>query len=96
MIRHIVFFKFKPETTDTQIEKLEFGLSSLPAMIPQIKSFEFGRDIVRSDRSYDFALNSAFDSLEAMNEYQVHPAHIDVVTYVKEICREVVAADYEF
>ncbi len=96
MIRHIVFFKFKPETTNEQIEKLEFGFSGLPAMIPQIKSFEFGRDIVKSDRSYDFALNSSFEDLEAMAEYQVHPAHVDVVTYVKEICQQVVAADYEF
>jgi len=96
MIRHIVFFKFKPGTTDAQIDKLAEGLMGLPARIAEIKGFECGRDLIHSERSFDFALNSAFADMEALQRYQVHPDHQQVVAYVREISEKVVAVDYEF
>jgi hypothetical protein len=79
MLRHLIFLKFRPEITDPEINSIEKGLASLPAAIPEIESFEFGRDIIHSDRSFDFALVSSFTDPEALKRYQVHPAHQEVL-----------------
>lgn len=95
MLKHIVLFKFKPETTEAQKDQLAEGLGALPAIIDEIREFVFGRDVIGSDRSYDFGLVSMFDDLESMQRYQVHPDHQKVVAHVKEICSGVVAVDFE-
>lgn len=95
MLKHVVLFKFKEETDAAAIEKLADGLGALPDIIDEIKEFVFGRDIIGSERSYDFGLISLFDDLEAMQRYQVHPEHQKVVAHVKNICSSVVAVDFE-
>lgn len=95
MITHIVLFKFKPETTEDQIQQLAEGLGGLPEVIDEIREFRFGRDVLRTERSYDLGLISSFDSLEALQRYQVHPEHQKVVAHVKAIASGVVAVDYE-
>lgn len=95
MLTHVVLFKFKPETTEAEIQQLAEGLGRLPAIIDEIREFRFGRDVLRSERSYDFGLVSSFEDLEALQRYQVHPDHQKVVAHVKAICSGVVAVDYE-
>ncbi len=95
MLRHLIFFKFKPEITDSEINAIEKGLASLPTAIPEIESFEFGRDIIHSDRSFDFALVSAFADPAALKRYQVHPAHQEVLALVKAACSHIFAVDYQ-
>ena len=94
MLTHVVLFKFKAETTAEQIAQLEAGLKGLPALIAEIREFRVGRDVIRSERSYDLGLVSAFDDLAAMQRYQVHPAHQEVVALVKSLCSGVVAVDF--
>jgi len=96
MLKHVVFFKFKPETTEAEIEKLATGLGALPEIIPEIREFVFGRDIVRSERSYDFGLVTSFDDRAALDRYAIHPDHQLVVTQVKAICSSVVAIDFDY
>lgn len=95
MLKHIVFFKFKEETTDADIEKLTKGFRSLPPEIGQIREYLFGKDIIGSERSYDYALISSFDSLDAMKEYQVHPLHKELLVYIRSICSDIRAVDFE-
>ncbi|MFZ7125907.1 MAG: Dabb family protein [Desulfobacterales bacterium] len=95
MLHHIVFFKFKPDTDENWIKALEGMLDNLPNVILEIQTFEFGRDVVRSDRSYDFALVSGFANLDAMKRYQVHPEHQKVLALVRAICEDVKAVDFE-
>jgi len=94
MLTHVVLFKFKPETTAAQAAQLETRLRGLPPVISEIREFRIGRDVVRSERSYDLALVSAFDDLAAMQRYQVHPAHQEVVALVKAFCAGVIAGDF--
>jgi hypothetical protein len=96
MLKHVVFMKFKEGITDAEISALLEGLSALPAKIPEIKGFQFGRDIIHSERSYDFALVSDFDNLEAMKRYQVHPDHVPVVGMVRSISASILAVDFEY
>ncbi len=95
MLKHIVFMKFNPGTSEDDIKDIEKGLAGLPDRIPGIKRYEFGRDILRSDRSYDFALISEFEDQEAMKQYQVHPYHFAVLNKINAICEDIVAVDFE-
>ncbi len=95
MITHVVFFKFKPETTESDIQKLTEGFRGLPQTIEEIREFRFGTDVIRSERSYDYGLVSSFDDLDAMQRYQVHPEHQKVVAHVKTISASVLAVDFE-
>ena len=75
MITHVVMMKFKPEVTAEDIDELEALLDRLPDRIDEIQSYDFGRDVARSERSYDFALVSVFANLDTLKHYQVHPDH---------------------
>ena len=94
MLRHVVFFKFKDGVRQEEIADLESSLAQLPAAIPEILSYEFGRDVVRSERSYDLALVSTFRNLEALQGYQKHPDHQIVLTKVNDLCESVLAVDF--
>lgn len=96
MLKHVVFMKFKPTVTAPDIEGLKQDLGGLPAAIPEIREFVFGNDILRTERSWDFALVSAFDNVEAMNRYQVHPDHQVVLQKVRAMCESIVVVDFEF
>jgi hypothetical protein len=94
MLTHLVLFKFNTDTTEEDIQQLAEGLGSLPHAIEEIREFRFGTDVIHSERSYDFALISSFDDLDAMQRYQVHPEHQKVVVHVRKIASSVVAVDF--
>lgn len=96
MIKHVVFMKFKAETTEAEISDLESSLRNLPSTIPEIQSYEFGRDVVHSERSCDFALVSAFTDLDALKRYQGHPEHLPVLDKVRTICASILAVDFQY
>jgi hypothetical protein len=96
MLKHVVFMKFKPTVTASDIDQLKWNLGGLPALIPEIREFVFGDDVLRTERSWDFALVSAFGNVEAMNRYQVHPDHQIVVQKVRALCDSIVVVDFEF
>jgi hypothetical protein len=94
MINHIVMMKFKPEVTPDAIRDLETSLEQLPNKIMDIKMYEFGRDVLRSPRSYDFALIALFANTAALDRYQNHPEHLPVIAKVKAMCENVVTVDF--
>ncbi len=93
-LKHVVFIKFKETVKEENIKELEEALSKLPSVIPEIRQYEFGRDVVRSERSYDFALVSEFDDLDALKQYQIHPEHQKVLGIVKELAENILAVDF--
>ncbi len=95
MIRHLVFFKFKAETSQADRDALLAMLHTLPGKISEIKSFDAGYDVVRSPRSFDAALDSTFENLEALGIYAKHPEHVPVVKRGLEICDQIASVDYE-
>jgi translation elongation factor EF-1beta len=95
MISHVVLMKFKPGVSEVDIEELEKMLNELPNKITEIHAYEFGRDLVRSQRSYDFALTALFANLETLDRYQTHPQHEPLIKKIQEICESVVTVDFE-
>ncbi len=96
MIRHIVIFKFKPETTQSNREAFLEMLRALPSKIPEIVDFEAGFDVVRSPRAFDLALVASYADLGALDRYAKHDHHLPVIARSKEICEQVASVDYEF
>jgi hypothetical protein len=95
MINHVVLMKFKPGVGEEDIEELGKMLDELPNQITEIHAYEFGRDLVHSQRSYDFALTALFANLEALDRYQSHPRHRPVLNKIQAICESVVTVDFE-
>ena len=95
MITHVVMMKFKSDVGQKDVDALEELLDALPDKIIEIQSYDFGRDVVRSERSYDFALVSMFANLDTLKRYQVHPEHQVVVKKLGGMCEHIIAVDYE-
>lgn len=95
MVTHIVLFKLS-DPTPVNISVTLDKLLSMQGKIDQLRHLEAGSDVIRSERSYDIALITKFDSLQALQEYQVHPYHAgEVVPHMKSVCSSIVAVDYE-
>jgi len=95
MIQHIVMMEFKPEVTAPGIDALEAKMRALPNIISEIFTYEFGRDVLRSERSSDFALVSSFANLDTLKAYQVHPAHLELLAMLKPMCASIRVVDFE-
>ena len=95
MIHHIVMLKFKTGIEDEQIGEMAAMLEELPNKIIEIHLYEFGRDVLKTDRSYDFALVALFANLEALGRYQRHPEHLKVLEKIGEICEDVKIVDFD-
>lgn len=94
MLTHIVFFKLKDKSEET-ISKIINDLSALKDKISLIRHLEVGADILHTERSYDVALFTKFDSLEDMRAYQVHPDHVKFSEYVQTVKESIIAVDFE-
>jgi len=95
MIRHIVLFKIKDEFKD-EIPQLVKNFYGMKGKVEGMLDLESGQDVLHSDRSYDLALITTFDSMESFQAYQTHPAHLPVKKRMHEVRSASVACDFEF
>ncbi len=95
MIAHIVLFKLA-EPTPANIAQAKELLLSMDGKVPMLRHLEVGVDVLRSERSYDVALYTRFDSLDDLKAYQVDPYHGGTVApYMKANSSAVAVVDYE-
>lgn len=95
MVTHLVFFKLNDPSAEN-MEATRTKLLSMAGQIPLLKHLEAGVDVIRSERSYDVALITRFDSLADLQAYQIHPYHAgEVIPFMKSVCSSIVAVDYE-
>jgi hypothetical protein len=95
MIVHIVCWRYKPETDEPAREEHRSRLRALPSMMPDIVSFDVGKDMLHLERSFDTGLVAVFPDLEALTGYTDHPEHQKVAALGKEISAQVVSVDFE-
>ncbi len=94
MITHIVLFKLKdrsPESIETTVQVLK----NMEGKIEELRHLEVGTDVLHSERSYDIALVTKFDSMQALQAYQVHPVHKKVIEHMTSVREASVSVDYE-
>ncbi len=98
MIKHIVMFRIKAPSEDEKrgsVALLKKKLEKLPALIPEIKSFEAGANISTSLNSFDLVLISEFRDNKELEIYRKHPEHQMIVDFIKTIKAETVVVDFE-
>ena len=95
MIRHIVLFKIKDEYKE-EIPQLVKNFYGMKGKIEGMTDLEAGADILHSERSYDVALITTFDTRAAFDAYQTHPVHMPVKKRMGEVRVSSVACDFEF
>ena len=94
MITHIVLFKLKDRSPES-VARTAQVLRDMEGKIDELLSIEVGTDVLHSERSYDIALITKFESLEALGAYQVHPVHKKVIEHMNEARESSVAVDFE-
>ena len=98
MVKHIVMFRFFDEisTEERQVKAQEIkekteALKEQIAGIGQLQVFI----APVGTSTHSFMLEGLFDSVEALDCYQVHPAHLAVGTIIKSVAGERAWFDYE-
>ena len=95
MLKHVVLFKFKPESTEAQRQELVAALNGLARTIPEVKTLKtFLKAPGAAERCYHLGLFSEFADLEALDRYIVHPEHRKVVKLVEACCDDRSVFDY--
>ncbi|MBQ7296522.1 MAG: Dabb family protein [Clostridia bacterium] len=99
MIKHIVMWKFKDfaegATRQENLMKVKAMLEALPEKIDFIREMKVELNVNPKEGMYDAALISAFDSLEDVNRYRVHPEHKKISSFVALVREGRASVDYE-
>lgn len=95
MIVHIVMFKFRNESKESNIKEVVKRLNALVELIPELRSMEVGVNFTDSERAFDLSLYSMFDTKEDLASYAIHPEHLKVVELIKSVTMESKVVDYE-
>lgn len=98
MIRHIVMWRLKDQALGndkkTNAELAKQKLEALNGKIPGLIKLEVGIDFSLSPDAADLVLYSEFESREALDRYQSHPAHLAVVPFMKDVRADRRVVDY--
>ncbi len=96
-IRHIVLWKLAADDADTRAlhaEQIAERLLSLRGVVHEIDHIEVGRNVANPQSNWDVALVSEFADVEALERYQVHPAHQEVAGFIRSLVAERSCVDY--
>jgi hypothetical protein len=79
VLRHVVCMKSRPGTDPAAVDAFAAVLAELPARIPVIRNYRFGKDVGLAEGNVDFAIVADFDDLDGWREYIGHPDHQRVI-----------------
>jgi hypothetical protein len=93
VLTHVVMFKLR-DRSPGHVAHCKQLLEGLPPLIPEIGRYDVGVNVIDSPRSYDLVLVSEFDDADALQRYQVHPVHAEVLAYLRDNAEAVAVVDY--
>ncbi|MCF6170069.1 MAG: Dabb family protein [Bacteroidales bacterium] len=95
MLKHIVMIRLKDrEKLQAQSRRLETMLKDLLEQIDELLSMEVGLNVSTKDAAFDLVLTAAFADEKALDAYRVHPAHVEVLDFLKETMEKATVVDY--
>jgi hypothetical protein len=96
MLRHVVLFKFKDNSSATDVKKVEDAFRALPSKIKEIQDFEFGTNNSPENLNQGFThcFFVSFASEKDREVYLPHPAHAAFVEVLKPHLDKVLVVDY--
>ena len=81
MVKHIILWQLKSELSDEEKSAVKAGIKSglegLLGIIPGLTAISVQTTSLASSNA-DVMLDSTFESVEALKNYAVHPAHVAV------------------
>lgn len=99
MVKHIVFWKLKDTANGMSkadnAQAIKEKLEGLKGRIDGLLSIEVGFDFLHSPESADVVLYSEFRDKEALDFYQNHPLHKEIMPFIAETRSERRVVDYE-
>lgn len=98
MVEHIVVIKLKPATSNEQKRELVMRLLALKEKIPGILGVTAGINSVADEKrtlGFGIGLIVRFESEEAYNKYISHPAHLQVMDYMRELVESRAMIDFD-
>jgi len=96
VLRHVVLFKFKDDTSADQVREIESAFCALPSKVDAIYDFEWGTDVSVEGRADGFThcFFVSFRSEADRAEYIPHPAHKEFGQLVGPHLDKVLVIDY--
>lgn len=98
MIQHIVFWNFKGDLTDSDRRsaglRMKKELESLKDKVSGAAKVEVAINPLSSS-TVDIALNSLFETADALNQYQIHPDHLKIKEFIHTVIKERYCLDYD-
>ncbi|MDZ7740258.1 MAG: Dabb family protein [Bacteroidota bacterium] len=99
MIKHIVMIKLKDfssaDEKTSHARKFKQMLLDLVDKVPELLAMEVGLNFNEKPAAYDIVLISEFESREELDNYRIHPEHVKVLEYLREIMESTAVVDYE-
>jgi hypothetical protein len=100
MIVHIVFWKLHEQGLNGKSKaenarEMQRRFAGLIGVIPGLLTCEIHVDILGTPDSVDVVLYSEFESMAALEAYQPHPAHKEIIGFLKDVRTERRVIDYE-
>jgi hypothetical protein len=95
MLTHIVVWKYKPEIEQAIRQEHVAQLRQLASVIEEVESLSVGFDVIHLPRSYDTGLAAVFQDRAALNAYTIHPEHVKVADFGRNISEHVASVDFE-
>ena len=97
MVRHVVMFRWVPEATQEQKERVASELRRLPSVVPSLRAYRLGPDVGVNQGNFDFAVAGDFDDVDGYLAYRDHPEHRAIVeTFIRPIAGERAAIQFEY
>ena len=94
MVKHIVMIDFKEENKKENMQKVKTMLEALVEQVPTLKSMEVGINFSLEERAMDLSLYSSFEDEEGLKAYATHPAHLEVLSFIKSVATGSKVSDY--
>jgi len=95
MVVHIVMFQFKDENKEANLIQAKQMLENLMGTVPTLRSMDVGVNFSPEERAMDLSIITTFEDKEGLEAYAVHPEHLKVVDFIKQVVEYSKVVDYE-
>lgn len=83
-VRHVVVFRFHPDTSPDAVEALRSALVGFAPGLPEVLTYDVGPDLGVNPASWDFAVSATFADAEGYLAYRDHPEHQRIIRELVE------------
>ena len=100
MIKHIVMFKLKAADGRSEYENAVEAQKRFDNVIANVKELKKGEVVINSkdapESNYTISLLCDFETIDDLNAYQVHPAHLKFAEFIGTVKTDRACIDYEY